>query len=137
MAKRLTAAPPILLVASTGFALARPNNHVRAGANHHLGDDSFVAKYGHNVDAHASERGRMHQHLQYVRDWLASRPAGSSSCFSAWPAASSCGGRAATPKPTPSSRRGAGVISSSRSRARHLNSHSILGNRNGRSVAAI
>jgi hypothetical protein len=75
MAMRLTAALPILLVASTGFALPRPNSHVRAGANHHLGDDSFVAKYGHNVDAHASERDRMHQHLQYVRDWLASRPA--------------------------------------------------------------
>jgi MORN repeat protein len=75
MAKRWTLALPILLAASTGFALPRPNSHVRAGANHHLGDDSFIAKYGHNVDVHASERDRMHQHLQYVRDWLASRPA--------------------------------------------------------------
>ena len=75
MAKRFTVAVPILLAASTSFALPRPNSHVRAGANHHLGDDSFVVKYGHNVDIHASERDRMHQHLQYVRDWLASRPA--------------------------------------------------------------
>jgi hypothetical protein len=75
MAKRFTLALPILLAASTGFALPRPNSHVRAGANHHLGDDSFIAKYGHNVDVHASERDRMHQHLSYVRDWLASRPA--------------------------------------------------------------
>jgi hypothetical protein len=75
MAKRTTVALPILLAASTAFALPRPNSHVRAGANHHLGDDSFIVKYGHNVDVHASERDRMHQHLQYVRDWLASRPA--------------------------------------------------------------
>lgn len=60
MAKRFTASLPILLAASTSFALPRPNIHVRAGANHHLGDDSFVAKYGHNVDVHASERERMH-----------------------------------------------------------------------------
>jgi MORN repeat variant len=75
MAKRFPVALPILLAASTSFALPRPNSHVRAGANHHLGDESFVVKYGHNVDIHASERDRMHQHLQYVRDWLASRPA--------------------------------------------------------------
>jgi len=41
MAKRFTVALPILLAASTSFALPRPNSHVRAGANHHLGDDSF------------------------------------------------------------------------------------------------
>src|ERR1041384_4674662 len=75
MAKRTLVALPILWAASTGFALPRPNSHVRAGANHHLGDDSFIVKYGHNVDAGASERDRMPQHLQYVRDWLASRPA--------------------------------------------------------------
>ncbi|HEY0255738.1 MAG TPA: hypothetical protein VGC41_29615, partial [Kofleriaceae bacterium] len=46
----------------------------RAGANHHIGDDSFIAKYGHNVDVHASEQDRMHLHLQFVYDWLASRP---------------------------------------------------------------
>jgi len=63
---RLTLA--LLTIASTSYALPRPNSHVRAGANHHIGDDSFVAKYGHNVDQHASERDRMHQHLQYVHD---------------------------------------------------------------------
>src|SRR4051794_39515309 len=66
---------PLLLAASTSFALPRPSSHVRAGANHHIGDASFIAKYGHNVDARASETDRMHQHLQYVREWLASRPA--------------------------------------------------------------
>jgi hypothetical protein len=65
---------PILLAASTSFALPRPNSTVRAGANHHIGDDSYIAKYGHNVDRHASERDRMHQHLQFVHDWLAARP---------------------------------------------------------------
>jgi hypothetical protein len=74
MAKLIPAAL-LLFTASTSFALPRPNTHVRAGANHHLGDDSFIAKYGHNVDSHASEGDRMHQHLQFVRDWLASRPA--------------------------------------------------------------
>ncbi len=69
-------AVPFLLAASTAFAVPPPpTSHVRVGANHHIGDDSFIAKYGHNVDVHATERDRMHQHLQFVRDWLASRPA--------------------------------------------------------------
>jgi hypothetical protein len=41
LAKRFTVALPILLAASVSFALPRPNSHVRAGANHHLGDDSI------------------------------------------------------------------------------------------------
>jgi hypothetical protein len=66
---------PILLIASTSFALPRPNSQVRAGANHHLGDASYIAAYGHPPGAHAGERDRMQRHLAFVRDWLASRPA--------------------------------------------------------------
>jgi antitoxin component YwqK of YwqJK toxin-antitoxin module len=72
---RLALGLPILLAASTSFALPRPNSAVRSGANHHLGDDSYVAKHGHAPGADARERERMHDHLSFVRDWLASRPA--------------------------------------------------------------
>ena len=65
---------PILLAASTSFALPRPNSKVQSGANHHLGDRSYVAKYNHRPDKASSERDRMHQHLSFVHDWLAARP---------------------------------------------------------------
>ena len=46
------------------------------GANHHLGDTSFVERYGHAPqDAHDDEALRMHTHLRYVRAWLGARPA--------------------------------------------------------------
>ncbi|MFT3697883.1 MAG: hypothetical protein QM831_32380 [Kofleriaceae bacterium] len=71
----MTKAPLLLiLLSSTSFAVPRPGGG-RIGANHHIGDDSFIAKYGHNVDVHANEQERMHLHLQYVYDWLAARPA--------------------------------------------------------------
>ncbi|MCX5744301.1 MAG: hypothetical protein NT062_17565, partial [Proteobacteria bacterium] len=69
---------PIFLVvagASTAFSLPRPNSHVQSGANHHLGDRSFVAKHGTRPDSFAVERERMNLHLSFVRDWLAKRPA--------------------------------------------------------------
>ncbi len=68
---------PLLLIASTSFALPRPNSKVRAGANHHLGDDSYVANHGARPAKVRSEleRDRMHEHLAFVRDWLATRPA--------------------------------------------------------------
>jgi hypothetical protein len=47
----------------------------RAGANHHLGDDSFVAKLGRPPDAADPEPLRMRVHLEYVRDYLDARPA--------------------------------------------------------------
>ena len=40
---RLALGTPISLAASTSFALPRPNSPC-AGANHHLGDDSYVAR---------------------------------------------------------------------------------------------
>ena len=47
----------------------------RDGANHHLGDDSFVAAYGRAPTAADGEHARMHVHLAYVRAWLGARPA--------------------------------------------------------------
>jgi hypothetical protein len=47
----------------------------REGANHHLGDDSFVAAFGRAPDARDPESLRMHVHLAYVRALLGSRPA--------------------------------------------------------------
>jgi len=45
------------------------------GANHHLGDASFIARFGRPPGPGDSEALRMHTHLVYVRDWLAARPA--------------------------------------------------------------
>ncbi len=64
----------LALLLATTTASAAP--HVlRPGANHHLGDDSFVAAFGREPTADDSEELRMHVHLQYVHDWLASRSA--------------------------------------------------------------
>ncbi len=54
-----------LLVTSTSIAAPRP------GANHRLGDDSFIAAFGREPDAGDSEKLRMHTHLTYVRGLLA------------------------------------------------------------------
>ena len=45
------------------------------GANHHLGDASFVALYGRAPTADDGEKERMHAHLAFVHDWLLARPA--------------------------------------------------------------
>jgi len=63
-------------LSSSAFALppgAPPA--LRQGANHHVGDDSFVAKFGRAPTARDDERVRMTTHLRHVHDWLASRPA--------------------------------------------------------------
>ncbi|HWO23352.1 MAG TPA: hypothetical protein VNO30_31645 [Kofleriaceae bacterium] len=60
-----------LLAASPALADVTP----RPGANHHLGDDSFVARFGRPPDAADPEPLRMRVHLEYVRDYLAARPA--------------------------------------------------------------
>jgi len=61
-----------LLLLTTSVASA----HVlRDGANHHLGDDSFFVRFGRAPTADDGEPLRMHVHLQYVHDLLASRPA--------------------------------------------------------------
>jgi MORN repeat variant len=61
----------LLLVASPALAGVTP----RPGANHHLGDDSFVVRFGRAPDAADPEPLRMRVHLEYVRDHLAARPA--------------------------------------------------------------
>jgi len=64
----------LALLLATTSATAAP--HVlREGANHHLGDDSFVARFGRPPTAADGEKLRMRVHLEYVRDLLASRPA--------------------------------------------------------------
>lgn len=47
----------------------------RDGANHHLGDDSFIAAFGRPPTTHDSEKVRMQTHLRYVRARLAQQPA--------------------------------------------------------------
>jgi hypothetical protein len=64
-----------LLVASTAAALPAPDTRFRPGANHHLGDDSFVAAEGRAPRASDREQTRMAVHLEHVRALLASRPA--------------------------------------------------------------
>ncbi|MCW5808699.1 MAG: hypothetical protein KIT31_40490 [Deltaproteobacteria bacterium] len=68
-----------LLVLVPAAALALPPGETgrgfRDGANHHLGDDSFVARFGRAPGAGDTEKLRMHEHLAYVRALLAARPA--------------------------------------------------------------
>ena len=64
-----------IVVAAPSFALP-PNERpgFREGANHHLGDDGVIAaELGES--SNVSESVRMHDHLVYVHDFLASRPA--------------------------------------------------------------
>jgi hypothetical protein len=64
-----------LLFSTSAFAEAPYPPHFREGANHHLGDDSFVAAFGRLPDPMDPEPLRMHTHLAYVRAWLGGRPA--------------------------------------------------------------
>lgn len=63
-----------VLVVTFGSATAAPSV-LRDGANHHLGDDSFIARFGREPTAGDSEELRMDVHLRYVREVLASRDA--------------------------------------------------------------
>jgi antitoxin component YwqK of YwqJK toxin-antitoxin module len=64
------------LCSTSAFALP-PGAGVKLqqGANHHIGDASFIAKFGRPPTADDAERVRMTTHLQHVHDWLAARPA--------------------------------------------------------------
>jgi hypothetical protein len=64
-----------LLIASTAAALPAPDTRFRPGANHHLGDDSFVAAHGRAPGQADTEKQRMATHLVHVRKLLASRAA--------------------------------------------------------------
>lgn len=68
----------LIPLALTATALALPPGAARRGfrdgANHHLGDDSFVARVGRAPTSADSEALRMRTHLRYVRELLAERP---------------------------------------------------------------
>jgi hypothetical protein len=69
--------PLSLGVASSALALppGEQGRGFREGANHHVGDDSFVLAMGHAPGSRDGERERMHVHLAYVRGWLGARSA--------------------------------------------------------------
>lgn len=72
----LAIVPFSLAFAATSAALPPGESRgFRDGANHHLGDDSFVAQTGRAPGRADDEKLRMHTHLGYVRALLASRPA--------------------------------------------------------------
>jgi len=64
-----------LFLASTSYALppGERDRGFRDGANHHLGDDSFVVRFGHAPRRADDEATRMHVHLAYVHELLAAR----------------------------------------------------------------
>jgi hypothetical protein len=69
---------PLSLLAATSAHALPPGSEARGfrdGANHHLGDDSFVAATGRAPTARDAEAERMHVHLAYVRAQLAAQPA--------------------------------------------------------------
>jgi len=77
MKRQLLAVIVSPLIASPALAIA-PGEQQRGfvdGANHHIGDASFLARFGRAPDAHDSEKLRMHTHLAFMHDWLAIRPA--------------------------------------------------------------
>ena len=63
----------VILFALAAATWAAPP--VRDGANHHLGDDSFVARFGRAPTRADPNEVRMHVHLEYVHALLAARPA--------------------------------------------------------------
>ena len=59
------------LVTMSEMVVAGP----RPGANHHMGDDSFVETFGRAPDERDSEELRMHTHLAWIRSRLGDAPA--------------------------------------------------------------
>ncbi|MFO0746677.1 MAG: hypothetical protein U1F43_13550 [Myxococcota bacterium] len=63
----------------SGAAQALPPGGVERGfvegANHHVGDESFVERFGRAPDASDAEALRMHTHLAWIRAELGRRPA--------------------------------------------------------------
>ena len=81
----------LLVLICAGPAAALPPTETGRGfvdgANHHLGDVSYLERFGHAPgDGHAEEALRMRTHLRYVRSWLGARPAtlGSDPATSLW-----------------------------------------------------
>src|SRR5690349_14644770 len=76
--RRSTRLAPLLVATAVTTAFALPpgaSPQLRGGANHHIGDASFVAKFGRAPREGDAESVRMKTHLQHVHDWLAARPA--------------------------------------------------------------
>jgi hypothetical protein len=71
---RLHLASLLILVSSHIAAAQTPNTGAVPGANHHLGDNAFRAKFGRDPTL-ADEKLRMRTHFEAVRDLLAKRPA--------------------------------------------------------------
>src|SRR3954453_14481344 len=71
----LMGAVATLLTSATAFAQS-PNTSqaFRPGANHHIGDHAFVAKY-HREPTEADEKLRMHEHFLAAKAILEKRPA--------------------------------------------------------------
>ena len=67
----------LLSTATQSFALppGAEGRAFREGANHHLGDDSFLAQYGRAPAGSDGESRRMHAHLVYVRGELGRKAA--------------------------------------------------------------
>lgn len=75
---RLLAVAVVSCVSSSVVFALPPGERGRGfveGANHHLGDASFVAAYGRTPGDRDREKVRMRLHLEHVHAWLASRPA--------------------------------------------------------------
>lgn len=75
---RLLAVAVVSCVSSSATFALPPDEHGRGfveGANHHLGDASFVAAFGRAPGNADREEVRMRLHLEHVHAWLASRPA--------------------------------------------------------------
>ena len=73
---------PAALIVPLSFAFAAQSaalppgeTRFREGANHHVGDDSFVARFGRAPGAGDEEALRMRTHLEHVRARLAAAPA--------------------------------------------------------------
>ncbi len=65
----------ILAAAGSSFALPNPDTRFREGANHHLGDDSFLAKHARTPGEGDTEKTRMKDHLDRIRALLGSSAA--------------------------------------------------------------
>lgn len=61
----------ILAAAGSSSALPNPDARFREGANHHLGDDSFVTKHARAPGEGDTEKARMKDHLAHIRGLLA------------------------------------------------------------------
>jgi hypothetical protein len=65
----------LVFLAVTALVSVGSAHPTRDGANHHLGDDSFMARFGRAPTPLDGEALRMHVHLEYVRELLGARPA--------------------------------------------------------------